>query len=209
MARTCGDLSLNVSKNLIDLRIVDIPQSSREFDLLYNAVITETKSKLFIYVPSFQAEYFELSLPINVSDAFPLAAKELSAAAHSVALDLGTACVFHSMRAAEIGVRALASQLGVVFEFELKLAEWKNLLDQIDSKIAKKQETLKKSLDKDEELRFLSEAASQFRYFKDAYRVRVAHSRAAYDVMEAIKIFDHTLDFFVVLSRRLREPEDG
>ena len=60
---------------------------------------------------------------------------------------------------------------------------------------------------KDEELTFYSQAAVQFRYFKDAWRVRVAHARASYEESQALTVFNHTLEFFDVLATRLSEPE--
>ena len=58
---------------------------------------------------------------------------------------------------------------------------------------------------KDEELKFYSQAAVQFRYFKDAWRVRVAHARETYEESPAIQVFTHTLEFFDTLATRLKE----
>jgi cytochrome P450 len=144
-------------------------------------------------------------LPSIVTVAFPLAAKELVSAGNAFAAGLPTSCVFHSMRAAEIGVRVLAKALGVTFpDKPIELAEWQNILDQADSKIVAKK-NLPRGSAKDEELNFYSQAAVQFRYFKDAWRIRVAHARETYEDYQARRIFDHTLEFFETLSARLKE----
>jgi hypothetical protein len=110
------------------------------------------------------------------------------------------------MRAAEIGMRVLGHALGVSFpDKPLELAEWQNILDQADSKIVAMKQ-LPRGTNKDEELSFFSQSAVQFRYFKDAWRVRVAHARETYEEMQAIRIFDHTLEFFEALANRLKEP---
>jgi hypothetical protein len=109
------------------------------------------------------------------------------------------------MRAAEIGMRALGATLAVSFpDKPLELAEWQNILDQADSKILAMQR-LPKGTHKDEELKFYSQAAVQFRYFKDAWRVRVAHARETYDETAATRVFNHTLEFFEILATRLKE----
>jgi hypothetical protein len=88
----------------------------------------------------------------------------------------------------------------------LELAEWQNILDQCDSKILA-MKVLPRGTHKDEELHFHSQAAVQFRYFKDAWRVRVAHARETYEEAPAIRVFTHTLEFFETLSERLKEPK--
>ncbi len=93
--------------------------------------------------------------------------------------------------------------LGVTFPFDISLASWQNILDQIESKI-KAMKDLPKSEKRDSDQRFFSEAATQFRYFKDGWRVRVAHARETYDEVQAIRVVDHVNDFFVTLAERLR-----
>jgi hypothetical protein len=130
----------------------------------------------------------------------------MAVAGNSLAVGLYTACVFHSMRAAEIGVRALAIPLKVSFpDKPIELAEWQNILDQADSKIVA-MKALPRGTRKDEETNFYSQAAVQFRYFKDGWRVRVAHARETYEEAPALKVFNHTLEFFETLATRLREP---
>jgi hypothetical protein len=58
---------------------------------------------------------------------------------------------------------------------------------------------------KDEEVNFYAKAAVQFRYFKDAWRVRVAHARDTYEEAPAVKVFNHTLEFFETLATRLKK----
>jgi hypothetical protein len=106
------------------------------------------------------------------------------------------------MRGAEIGVRSLASELGgIVFSTDITLVEWAQILDKIDSRI-RDMKQLPKGVKKDEDLQFYSEAASQFRYFKDGWRVRVAHARATYDEQQALNVLDHTMTFFLTLATR-------
>ena len=109
------------------------------------------------------------------------------------------------MRAAEIGVRALGRALDVSFpNHSIELAEWQQILEQTESKI-KAMKLLPRGTHKDEELAFYSDAAVQLWYFKDAWRVRVAHARANYEMYDAAKVFDHTFSLFRTLATRLKE----
>lgn len=203
----CMEAPLPVSFGLIKTRIDTPPRTVGEFDVLVDAVKSEMDSLLFLRVPSERALYYDHAgiLKPPSREAFPSAYAELMKAGDSYALGLNTACVFHAMRAAEIGVRALAKVLDVKFKFPLELADWQNLLDQIASKI-KAMGATPKSKKKDADLKFYSEAAAQFTYFKDAWRVRASHAREDFDAERALSILNHTTEFFDGLSSRLAEP---
>jgi hypothetical protein len=201
----CRKIRLPISIALLERCQNNPPTTGSECDLLLRAIKSEISSRYFYYVEQERAKYYDLILPSVVSVSFPLTSKELISAANAFAAGLPTACVFHSMRAAEIGVRTLAKELGVSFpDKPIELAEWQNILDQADSKIVG-MKSLSRGALKDEELKFYSQASVQFRYFKDAWRIRVAHARETYDDSQARRIFDHTLEFFETLSRRLKE----
>jgi hypothetical protein len=207
MLRHCKQLDLPISVELISRRIDDLPGTRREFEVLLETLNTEIKSKLFLFVPQHRAKYYELVLQSTITNAFPTASKEIVAAGNCLAAGFYTAAVFHSMRAAEIGMRVLGHELGVSFpDKPLELAEWQNILDQADSKIVA-MKSLPRGTHKDEELKFYSQAAVQFRYFKDAWRVHVAHARETYEESLALKVFNHTVEFFDTLATRLKEPK--
>jgi hypothetical protein len=198
-------IGLTTSLTLLKARENNLPETRREWEILVDAVRAELENNLFLFVPQHRAKYYEMILQSAVATTFPMASKELVAAGNSLAVGLYTASVFHAMRAAEIGVRALAVPLNVSFpDKPLELAEWQNILDQADSKIVA-MKALPRGTHKDDELNFYSQAAVQFRYFKDAWRVRVAHARETYDESPALKVFNHTLEFFDTLAIRLKE----
>jgi hypothetical protein len=208
MHDVCVELDLPISIDVLGqhLSLDTIPRTRGEFEILIETTMAELKTKLFLFVPRTVSMYYGLILPSMLSVAFPSANKELIAAGNAIAAGLPTASVFHSMRAAEIGVRALGAALGVSFpNHSIELAEWQAILEQTQSKI-NSMKALPRSTQKDDELQFYSEAAVQFWYFKDAWRIRVAHARASYDEAEAVKIFDHAFSFFQTLSTRLKEP---
>ena len=200
----CYALSLNVSGALIQNRIVNPPNTAAELNILIEAVHTELDMRLFLFVPPHLAKYHDLTAPDEILSAFPSVAGELKSAGNCIAVGEYTAAVFHAMRAAEIGVRRFAQQLNIAFSFEIALAEWGNVLDQIDAKI-REMRNRPRSLEKDSDLQFYSEAASQFRYFKDGWRSRTAHGRATFGELSAQEILEHTISFFLTLAGRLHE----
>ncbi len=108
------------------------------------------------------------------------------------------------MRAAKIGVQAMARSLGVKANGPIDQATWGGLMGLIEEKI-KEFRIGPRSVEKDEDVRFYSEAASQFRHFNNGWRIRVSHARATYEISQAITVFDHTVSFFQTLAERLSE----
>jgi hypothetical protein len=203
----CTDLDMPVSLGLVEDMGVNLPKTRRELTLIMKAIHRELNNKKFLFIPSEKAKYYDILLQPSIAKVFPTAAKELVSAGNCFACSLYTACVFHSMRAAEIGMRALGKKLDVSFpDKPLELAEWQNILDQCESKIGD-MKNLRPKMHKDEELHFYSQAAVQFRYFKDAWRVRVAHARETYEERPALSVFNHTREFFETLSIRLKEDD--
>lgn len=177
-----------------------------KISMLTQTIGQELRSQLFFYVPTYRAKYYDWDniLTPNFVKAFPEATIELGQAAKCFSLGRYTACVFHSMRAAELGLRTLAQHLEVDFPYDISLAQWNDIIKKIEKKIAD-QENIPKSAERDEELRFCSEAASQFRHFKNAYRIFVAHTRARYGESEAESIINKTREFLANLATKLTE----
>jgi len=69
-----------------------------------------------------------------------------------------------------------------------------NIIDQIEKEIRTLQQAPKTS-SRDAELKFCSEAALQFRYFKDAWRNHVSHAKETYESFEAESILTHVREF--------------
>lgn len=197
--RHCAALDLPISRQMIEHAIEDPPETQREFDQYVIAVRTELRNKLFLFVPPHNAKYFEKSISIT---GFPKASSELSRAANCYAVSEPTACVFHSMRAAELALRAIAEALEV--EVPLASSQWNQLIEQVEAKIAAigKQP---RSAARTEDQTFFSEAAAQFRYIKDAWRNHVSHARVTYSEAQALAIFEHSTDLISTLASRFAE----
>ena len=99
------------------------------------------------------------------------------------------------MRVLEHGLRALALRVSLTIPAELQ--NWHNIIDQIEKEIRTLQQA-PRTAERDAELKFCSESAAQFRYFKDAWRNHVSHAKEAYDSFQAESIMSHVRDFMQV-----------
>ena len=132
---------------------------------------------------------------------FPSAENDIKAGVDLWALQHNTACAFHFMRVLEHGLRALANDVGKSFDVQ----NWQNIIEEIEAEIRQLGKNLPRGSEKNERLRFLSEAAKEFVYFKDGWRNYVSHNRANYDQYQARGILEHVKAFMTTLSSKLAE----
>jgi HEPN domain-containing protein len=133
------------------------------------------------------------------ASAFPSGWRELSHAARCLAFGESTACVFHSMRAIEFGIKGLVTALSIA----PSSPNWENILNDCDKAI--KQIDPKHGTDWKEVKQFYSEAAVNFRYFKDAWRNHTMHGTVSFGSYDAKQIMMHSRSLLEHLSSRLRE----
>jgi hypothetical protein len=132
-----------------------------------------------------------------VATAFPDAKRDIEASARCLALREWTACVFHSMRTLEHGLRPVATRFDVPFTTD----SWHAVLKGIEAGITALRNKPNLTVDDRLEITFYSDAATQFRHFKDAWRNHVSHSREHYDDRDAPRVFDHVRDFMQHMAR--------
>jgi hypothetical protein len=208
--RLCTELKLSTARALVRDRLDHdtLPKTLEAWEMLRDTVYAELKDKWFAYIPSDRLDYFDTDqiVSFEVRQAFPRATAEVRNAGTCYAMGLPTACVFHAMRAVEIGVQIIGIKLGVTFDYPIELAEWGKIVGELEPKI----QAFKigaRSTQKDENLRFYSQAAAQFRHFNNGWRIRASHARAVYEDAQAKTALDHVRTFFETLAERLSEPE--
>lgn len=166
----------------------------------------ELRRRVFLFVVPQDANLYRnppASFPLTWPR-YPSARPDIEEACRSYALGRCTACVFHCMAILQAGLYALAADAGVTLRYPMQLAEWQEVLSEIEKKI----EPIRnqpRSAARDERVSFLSECAVQFRYFKDAWRNHVAHMRETYDRDQAHSILLHVRDFMEKLATRIPE----
>jgi len=132
-----------------------------------------------------------------VEAAFPEAVKDIDAANRCYALDEWTACVFHSMRVLEHGLRLTAKRFNVDFAVD----SWHKVIKGIEDAIAALRNKQGLTEEDRKEISYYSDAASQFRYFKDSWRNHVSHGREHYDERDAEKVLTHVREFMQHLAK--------
>jgi hypothetical protein len=144
----------------------------------------------------------------NVLAAFPDAAKEAKLALECIAVGHDTASVFHSMRVAEHGLRALAKERRAKIkrwgkEIPIDWANWGEILNALATErdsIAKKAP----SDAKEDALAFYGGAIADLNSFKDEYRNAVMHTRTvSYDEHDAAQAFGRVHAFMNRVSAKI------
>ncbi len=181
--------------------------------------LKETQSRIFdelsliylFFVPTHRVGFYEKAwCGEKVEKAFPSAVKDIREAGDCYALGRWSGAVFHSMGILQIGLYALAKDLGVEFTRGIELENWKNIIDSIQSEIDKRIETTEqtsKGRAKDETLTFYSQVAMEFQYFKNAWRNHVAHLREFYDELGAVTVLGHVNALMQRLSEKISEVQ--
>jgi hypothetical protein len=129
-----------------------------------------------------------------VSDAFPSANLDIREASNTYALERWPACVFHLMRVLEFGLRAMATKFGVAYE----TATWHTVIEQIEAAVRKIDPSF--GADWRQQQKDYSEAATQFMFFKGAWRNHIMHVRDVYDQGRAASIWQHVEEFMKKLE---------
>ena len=106
------------------------------------------------------------------------------------------------------GLYALANVVGANFDHYYASASWGKIIDLIEEAIGRLRKA-KKSDEKDDQLNFYSQAATQFRYFKDAWRNYVSHLRKHYEPDEAFLVLSHVREFMEHLASGVKEIDES
>jgi len=184
-----------------------------EIDVLWAAMIPELKRRRFAYIAHQKAKIIakmengKENPWKNVWRRFPSAKQEIKEGIYSYALELNTASIFHLMRAAEIGLRALARRMKVKLPKgkRLEWAQWQEMLRGMNTVCDDIFTKMKAGSAKDELLEFYRGTLGQFYGFKDEFRNHVMHSRKSYDEIKAGSVLGHMLDFMNKLADRIDE----
>jgi len=133
---------------------------------------------------------------------FPSAIFDINEARECFLTDRSTACVFHLMRALEVGLTALADHFGVPSGH----TNWHNIIEGIEKAVRDMGAQRDKKPNWKEEQEFYSKAASHLMFLKDAWRNQTMHGRAKYTESEAELLLDNVRAFMNQLAGRLGEP---
>lgn len=136
--------------------------------------------------------------------AFPEIEKDSFHATDCYAMEHDTASVFHSMRVAEYGLRAIARERGIKLPKDkpIEWATWQEIIREIDKQIAVIAGKPAGAA-KDAALAFYSGARADLNGFKDEYRNAVMHVRTDYDDLQALRALQNVCHFMGRLAEKI------
>jgi hypothetical protein len=139
--------------------------------------------------------------------AFKSAEKDIEEGVDCYGLEHNTACVFHMMRIAERGLRALARERQVTLPRNkpLEWGTWQDILNEVEKSVRVLGPTMAAGPAKDVALAFYNGAIAHYHGFKDMYRNDVSHVRREYGEADALRAINQVRDFMNGLSSKIGE----
>jgi HEPN domain-containing protein len=142
----------------------------------------------------------------EVHSRFFLANHDIREATRCLALNRYDACVFHSMRVLEHGLRALSER---ITNKRVVNPNWADMIKDIENAIKTRDSENPRKPRWKREREFFIQAALHFRYLKDALRNNSAHVTAGpvemYENDSAEAVFEHVRDFMQHLTTKLKQ----
>lgn len=178
-----------------------------EIEGLNHTIREELRRRWFCYLPQTKAQRqrsgeSEWALTIK---SFQASEMEIKAALSCYATGNDTAAVFHLMRVAEIGLRALAKERKVTLSKSkpIEWGTWQEIITALETEVRKIGTTNKAGAAKDRALAFYSGAIADLNAFKDEYRNQVMHLRVMYDEHQSLRTIERVHAFMQRISAKI------
>jgi hypothetical protein len=164
---------------------------------LISRIHDELDSQYYFHVDQRDVSCYLAKEPFGeaVTNKFSLATEDISEAGKCLALQRSTACVFHLMRALELGVQTLGKRLKV--QIDVRTETWHQIMLHVNKQTqalpsATRAQKAKKSK--------FAEAAAHLQSVRLAWRNEVMHPKQTYDRNEAFEIYNATRVFMASLA---------
>ena len=178
-----------------------------EIRVLREALQHDFKDCFFYHYPREKAEVMLQSYSNwkPIFEKFPDVRLEAQAAIDCYGLNHSIASVFHSMRVAEHGLRAIAKERRVRLPRNKPVdwGTWQEIIKELGDESAKIGQKAAAGTAKDNALSFYSGALSDLNAFKDEYRNQVMHVRKDYDEHQAHRALMKVHAFMEHISEKL------
>jgi hypothetical protein len=177
---------------------------------LSSAIYKEMEKHSFVYIPQDRAKYFEQDALFGeeVNKEFSSVKADIKDAGNCLAAELDTGAVFHLLRVAEKGMKALARHLKikkVAKNKPLAFGTWKDILKAIRDKIDNLYNT-SPGAKRTKQLEFYSDLLNSLTGLKE-WRDSVSHDRSRYDEHDAAKVLTYVSSFMQRLAERIHVLE--
>lgn len=189
-----------------DTRATPLVRVEHADSRLRNAIQVELKQYLYYQYPKQKGDKLRSwkdDWTIAIA-AFPTIERDVFDATDCYATGHSTASVFHSMRIAEHGLRALAKERKITLPKNkpVEWATWQDIIRELDKEIeiiGRK----RAGAAKDAALEFYSGARADLNGFKDEYRNLVMHVRANYDDLQALRALTNVHSFMERIAAKI------
>jgi hypothetical protein len=191
-AKTFEELLLH-----IDRGAVKWGQLQQRLGEAVNTMRRELSTILLFSIAPEREDYFTNVQPFGklVAAAFPEVGFDVEEAAKCLALDRGTATVFHLMRVMEEGLKYVASLLGIPYA-----PSWESYISQISTRVADKHDH--KSVDWKRDESFFKGILGDLEAIKIAWRNPTMHIVRNYSDSEAEDVFKAVKTLMLELAAR-------
>jgi hypothetical protein len=174
---------------------------------LRDSIQTELRTHLYYQYPRDKGQRLR-AYKVNWHKAlvaFPAIDGEVFSAIDTYAMEQNTASVFHSMRVAEHGLRALAAErrIKVLKNKPVEWNNWQDIIKAVEDQAKLIGQRKKPGKAKDAALSFYSGALADLNGFKDEYRNLVMHVRATYDEHQALRALGQVHGFMERLAGKI------
>jgi hypothetical protein len=178
-----------------------------EIRALREAFLDGINFKYFYLYPRRKAEallQFETAWG-DIAKAFPAVRQEAHCAVDLYALNHNTASVFHSMRVAEHGLRAIAKERRIRLPKNkpVEWGTWQEIIKALNDEAVNIAKTKKAGPVKDRALEFYSGAVADLNGFKDEFRNLAFHVRVEYDELQALRALRRVHEFMERISKKI------
>ena len=195
-------------------RHIDVAEFQTHIEHVRESIERELKDHAYVHVdPERAPTCFKRNLfGTDVGKAFPKARYDIQEAGKCFAVGANTAAVFHLMRVAEFGLRALAYDRRVKLpkKATLDLATWEDIIRQLETaEVAI--HGFPKTLAREAQYEFYHGAMMEYRSFKNVWRNRFTQTRGDFAGENggdrARKAMAHVGEFMKILASTITESK--
>ena len=196
------------SQGIRTLNAVDLVRLHPAFSVLSGCLKHESATKVALSVPPDKAHLYSPGAPlfgVDVSNAFASMEYDIEEAGKCLALERGTACVFHLMRTTECAIGATARCLGIPDPVKSADKNWGAISRTIQSELKARTTASPPRWAKPDDKAFFDEIFVLMEAVRAVWRNPTMHPDKKYTPEEAQDIFLATKTFMKKISSRLDE----